>query len=141
MSILRFDIQDVKKLLAELEAAEQFKPTIDDMFAREIKHIRRKKIRPSLMLVGDHGLYLITNAKLDGTPASRGAVAYAKGCNPHVDQDFDDNKCKLFGSSDGTITIQPFLAYLAVKQGKSEFRITCDPDHSWMERSWDSTNL
>lgn len=126
MSVLTFKIHDVKKLIEELDAASNFSPSVDDLFNPEMysdgivrdkngrteleaeKHsgmfwpsenfIDQSKVKPALILVGDHGVYLITNAKADGSPSSRGTVAYAKGCNPGLDDDFYENKCNLFVS-------------------------------------------
>ncbi len=36
---------------------------------------------PKVLLAHSHGVYLITNAELEGSPASRDTVAYAQGMN------------------------------------------------------------
>ncbi|WP_279473637.1 hypothetical protein [Aeromonas caviae] len=98
MSIISFKIQEVKKLVDELKAAPAYSASTDDLFnpvmypdgvprdehgrseqeAEKVgeffwpssKYIDQSKVKPSLVLVGDHGLYLITNAKAEGSPAS-----------------------------------------------------------------------
>lgn len=130
MSIISFKIQEVKKLVDELKAAQAYSATTEDLFnpamypdgvprdehgrskqeAGELfwpssNRIDQSKVKPVLMLVGDHGLYLITNAKAEGSPASRGTVIYAAGCNPKLDDDFYENKCELFGDNDGSISL------------------------------------
>lgn len=88
MSVLTFKIHDVKKLIEELDAASSFSPSTDDLFNPEMysdgivrdkngrteqeaeKHggmfwpsedfIDQSKVKPALILVGDHGVYLIT---------------------------------------------------------------------------------
>ncbi|HGW2943519.1 TPA: DUF3085 domain-containing protein [Citrobacter freundii] len=150
MSVLTFKIHDVKKLIEELDAASSFSPLTDDLFNPEMysdgivrdkngrteqeaeKHggmfwpsedfIDQSKVKPALILVGDHGVYLITNAKADGSPSSRGTVAYAKGCNPRLDDDFYENKCNLFGGDDGSVRIPSEWARWAIQNQKA-FRI------------------
>ncbi|OKO99410.1 DUF3085 domain-containing protein [Xenorhabdus eapokensis] len=150
MSILIFETHDVKKLIEELDTASSFSPSTDDLFNPEMypdgiirdkygrteqeaeKHggmfwpsedfIDQKKIKPALILVGDHGVYLITNAKADGSPSSRGTVAYANGCNPESDDDFYENKRNLFGGDDGSVRIPSSWAKWAL-QHKKAFRI------------------
>ena len=150
MSVLTFKTHDVKKLIEELVAASSFSPSTDDLFNPEMysdgivrdkngrteqeaeKHdgifwpsedfIDQSKIKPALILVGDHGVYLITNAKMDGSPSSRGTVAYANGCNPELDDDFYENKRNLFGGDDGSVRIPYDWAKWAI-QHKKAFRI------------------
>ncbi|WP_379962661.1 DUF3085 domain-containing protein (plasmid) [Edwardsiella ictaluri] len=150
MSVLTFKIHDVKKLIEELDAASNFSPSVDDLFNPEMysdgivrdkngrteleaeKHsgmfwpsenfIDQSKVKPVLILVGDHGVYLITNAKADGSPSSRGTVAYAKGCNPGLDDDFYENKCNLFGGGDCSVRIPSDWAKWAIQNQKA-FRI------------------
>lgn len=59
----------------------------------------------ALHLVGDHGVYLMSGT-VEKMPPQEGAgepvhVLYAKGCNPHEDEDFYECKCALFGGDDG----------------------------------------
>lgn len=66
-------------------------------------HKERKE--KGLTLVGDHGIYLMSNAK--GQRKTKGVykIAYCKECNP-TKQDFDtwyDAKIKIFGGDDGCI--------------------------------------
>lgn len=150
MSVLTFKIHDVKKLIEELDAASNFSPSMDDLFNPEMysdgivrdkngrteleaeKHsgmfwpsedfIDQSKVKPALILVGDHGVYLITNAKADGSPSYRGTVAYAKGCNPGLDDDFYENKCNLFGGGDCSVRIPSDWAKWAIQNQKA-FRI------------------
>lgn len=56
-----------------------------------------------LNLVGDQGVYLLANRKQKEAPAESGLIAYARGCNPDIDE-FDDwwnNKRASFGGDDG----------------------------------------
>ena len=151
MPIVTFNMADVGKLINELKGCQELSPTMDDLFdsnkhkdgvirndaglteeqadAQKIpfwpsaKSIDPSKLEPVLQLVGDHGVYLITNAKLEGTPSSRGTVVYAKGCNPAVDEDFYEEKERVFGGSDGSISIPLAWAELAQKKGVGMFKI------------------
>lgn len=153
MSIISFKIQEVKKLVDELKAAQAYSVTTKDLFnpamypdgvprdeqgrskqeAGELfwpssNRIDQSKVKPVLMLVGDHGLYLITNAKAEGSPASRGTVIYAAGCNPELDADFYENKCELFGDSDGSISLPMEWADWAIQNKKRTFRLKITRD-------------
>lgn len=151
MSLITFKIQDVKKLIAELNAAQAYSASTEQLFNPEMypdgiprdeegrseqeaeqagqffwpsaKYIDQSKVKPSLKLVGDHGVYLITNAKAEGTPASRGTVVYAVGCNPVLDDDFDDNTRGLFDGDDGVVNIPPAWAQWAIDNKKRTLRI------------------
>lgn len=94
-----------------------------DFFWPSAKNVERAKIEPRLTLVGDHGVYLITNADLPGSPISRGTVAYAKGCNPSVDEDFYENKQRRFGSNDGTVSFPVSWAEMAIMANKKVFKL------------------
>ena len=54
-------------------------------------------IPPRLMLVGDQGVYLMSNMVGKGSPANNGHISFAKGCDPKKDEDFYENKRFLFG--------------------------------------------
>src|SRR5579884_3589596 len=55
------------------------------------------KPNAEVMLVGDHGVYLMS---FDQKPEER-KIVYAVGCNPNTDEDFYDNKEAEFGGDDG----------------------------------------
>lgn len=64
----------------------------------------RADVPPGLLLVGDHGVYLMTNSKpgvLKKDGSGHSEVIYANGCNPDKDADWWDTKGDTFGSSDG----------------------------------------
>lgn len=55
--------------------------------------------QPGLWLVGDHGVYLMSNGKLpDG---SRPLVVYAEECDPTTNDDWFHVKRATFGGDDG----------------------------------------
>ena len=77
-----------------------------------------KEPAPALFLVGDEGIYLMSNGK-PGLPEDEEAaarqeageqffaskVAYAKGCDPKKDDDYYENKQRIFGGDDGAETL------------------------------------
>jgi hypothetical protein len=69
-------------------------------------YVDRRKIPPGLTLVGDHGVYLMSNGLpplQDPSPEiSRSLVAYALGINPEQDSMWLDAKRAAFGGDDGT---------------------------------------
>ncbi|MGJ8653019.1 MAG: DUF3085 domain-containing protein [Opitutaceae bacterium] len=56
---------------------------------------------PGIMIVGDDGVYIIGNEDAEEAPIKSGLIAYAKGCNPRVDEDWWGNKRASFGGDDG----------------------------------------
>ena len=58
-----------------------------------------KSERPGLWLVGDQGVYLMSNGKLaeDGKPF----VVYAEECDPNKNDEWFDVKRRTFGGDDG----------------------------------------
>ena len=58
-----------------------------------------KDEKPGVWLVGDEGVYIMSNGKLaEGT---RGLVIYAEQCHPKGDFDWWDYKRRHFGADDG----------------------------------------
>lgn len=83
------------------------------------------KIELQLQLVGDQGVYLMTNVKYPKgeTPSSQKMVVYASGCNPEEDEDFYENKCQKFGGDDGSVSLPIGWVEHALKKGKNTFSI------------------
>ncbi|MBZ9759161.1 DUF3085 domain-containing protein [Mesorhizobium sp. ESP6-5] len=60
--------------------------------------------RPGLWLVGDEGVYIMSNGRLvEGT---RALVIYAEQCHPGGDIDWWDYKRRHFGADDGILFIE-----------------------------------
>ncbi len=58
-----------------------------------------KDEKPGLWLVGDHGVYLMSNGQLlDG---AKPLVVYAEECDPSTNDDWFDVKRRTFGGDDG----------------------------------------
>jgi hypothetical protein len=73
---------------------------------------------PSLMLVGDQGVYLMgSQPRPPLEPGVKGyQVVYAEGCDPRTDEDFYQNKRDLFGGDDGAeyLTLKSIQAWLSI---------------------------
>ena len=75
--ILKFDIEDVKKIIEHLEASKNFKKLYGQTGT---------DIPLDIWFVKDHGVYLMSNGiSDDDTP-----IIYAQGFNPEVDEDWYD---------------------------------------------------
>ena len=161
MTILIFEIEEVKKLLAELDAAKTFNTTVEDLFNNKLypggvllngagqteaealasgrdfwpsdMNIDAKKIRPKFVLSNTNGVFLVTNACLNGSPASRGTVAYAQDMNPDLNSDWFDYSLVAFGGDDCSVPI-PYEWFLKTLQlGLSHFKIeVSDSTVSWV---------
>lgn len=81
------------------------------------------EVKPTLTLVGDSGLYLLGNQISDEPASKSGHLVYAKGCNPSSDDDFYDEKQRIWGGDDGSVSIPLEWVDLAVKAGKRRFSI------------------
>ncbi|QPC88853.1 DUF3085 domain-containing protein (plasmid) [Mesorhizobium sp. NBSH29] len=55
--------------------------------------------KPGLWLVGDEGVYLLSNGKL--SEGQKALVCYADECNPSTDPDYWHYKRQHFGGDDG----------------------------------------
>ncbi|BEI26562.1 DUF3085 domain-containing protein [Vibrio fluvialis] len=152
MTIAKFNMKDIEKLVAELDKATKFAPTMDDLWNPELHpnnqvvdkkghtenspefswpdstKIDRSKIEPKLTMVKDHGLYLITNADLKGTSSSRGTVVYARDCNPSEDEFYYENARDIFGGDDGTVSIPVSWFSSAKKLNKRLFQVELTPN-------------
>ena len=61
-----------------------------------------KETKPSLFLVHDDGVYLMSASTVDNSAedGQRQRVAYAQGCNPKTDEDHYENARDLVGGDD-----------------------------------------
>lgn len=90
--------------------------------------IDKTKLTPKLMIVGDHGVYAMANVDNPqntddaGTPR-KAVVAYGLGCNPDKDDDFYENKARIFGDDDGAVSIDLSWYEVTKKAGKANMTI------------------
>ncbi|HED2028242.1 TPA: DUF3085 domain-containing protein [Enterobacter hormaechei subsp. hoffmannii] len=155
MSRLTFEISGVKKLLKEIQSAEQFLATVDQLFeptnypgggplneagktekeaclAGEVfwpspKHMVQTRLTPQITLVKGHGVCLITNASLDGSPVSRDTAIYARGMNPSLDEDWNYESDQIMGGDDSTVTVPLEWFELAIEKKLKAFSLKVSP--------------
>jgi hypothetical protein len=157
MPIINFDIAQVKLLVDHVRAAKQHSPTMDMLFdAKYYKnkiikdkdgltelqvkkkgghfwpssdHIDRSLVEPVLQLVGDQGVYLITNAQEKLSPSESGLIVYANGIHPEIDDDWYEAKRYTFGGDDGSVTIPlKWFDIAFAKKNARLFSINLDPN-------------
>lgn len=84
--------------------------------------------QPGLWLVGDQGVYILSNGKLaDGI---KPLVVYAEGCDPNKDDDWFEVKRRTFGGDDGVdfIDAESLEALIAASPGCTHLQIAFLPD-------------
>jgi hypothetical protein len=143
---LSFRIEDVKRLVADMKSSGEFIPTLNDLFDVKAtflkKGVKKKteaelpylkdeidytKVEPAFHLVKDDGIYLLSNAKneVNDKPACETKlIAYAKGFNPDVDEDWYDRSYSV--SRDDIVLSIPlgwFEYLLEVKPNAKVFAI------------------
>ncbi len=85
--------------------------------------IKESHLTDSFSLVGDEGVYMMPNRKMEGSAATNGFLVYAESCNPNVDKDYYDNKRALFGGDDGAISIPTEWIRIAQKNNNTALSI------------------
>ena len=111
-----FNLADINALMRELQGDVELVPTLEHVFMESLypdgrlvdedgrtrenaeadgdkfwpdsSRIISSKIPRALILRNDKGLYICNNLKSSLTPFRRGAIAFAKGCNPVTDEDW-----------------------------------------------------
>ncbi|MBX4962664.1 DUF3085 domain-containing protein [Rhizobium binae] len=84
--------------------------------------------KPGLWLVGDHGVYLLSNGKL--AEGAKPLVAYAEECDPHKNDDWFEVKRQTFGGDDGVdfLDARGLEALIAASPGCTHLGITFPED-------------
>lgn len=128
MAELRFNPIEVAALLRESRAAEKRRPTFDQQIGRlaareglgdeaamgaaiggaALDSAAGADIPPGLWLVKDEGVYLMSNAELQGDPK----VVYAHGYDPHQGEVWD--KCQRAMGGDDMCEFVPVDAFADV---------------------------
>lgn len=138
--ILTFITAEVAQVVADALAAKELRTNFEDLYnpafhkggvikkdARgfpDSDNIDHSKVPPALWLVGDQGVYLMSNAKF-AEGQKRAILAYAEECNPGK-LEFDEwyeNKRYLFGGDDGGVTLPIEWFQKAVASGKKTFKL------------------
>ena len=97
MPLLRFKAEDVRRVVEHsINAPQQGEQTVSYE-----PHTTRPVAAPSVALVRDSGVYLMSNGKpRDKINDTASFVAYADGCNPDKDEDWYDTAHDLVGGDD-----------------------------------------
>lgn len=95
MALFAFKKEEVERLINHSKAAPE-----------QMKYWGEEITEPSLLFVGDRGVYLMSN----GTPrdiveGESSFCAFADGIDPRVNKDWYDAKRDLFGGDDGVDVI------------------------------------
>ena len=78
---------------------------------------------PGLLLVGDHGIYILSNGKL--AEGEKPLVVYAEECDPRTNADWLNVKCRIYGHDDGGdfLAAEKIEALIAASPGCTHLRI------------------
>lgn len=87
-----------------------------------------EKNTPGLMLVGDRGVYILGNEAKRRSADDAGLVAYAKGCDPRIDNNWWSLKQATFGGDDGAEFIELNEAKRLLLTGDQPF-VEITPEH------------
>ena len=121
--ILTFDREHLKRLLASAKAATERSPVFEQLYDPRYRkdgkaptpgafpkpdEIDPTKIPPGLWLVGDQGIYFMSNAHVELPKGQKNDVAYAIEANPTrvPFDDWWDVKNRSFGGDDGVEFIE-----------------------------------
>ena len=87
-----------------------------------------KDEQPGLWLVGDQGVYLLSNGKLAGS--QNPFVGYAEECNPATNDDWFEVKRRTFGGDDGVdfLDAGQLEAMMAASPDATHLRIVFEAD-------------
>ncbi|MBY5868645.1 DUF3085 domain-containing protein [Rhizobium leguminosarum] len=87
-----------------------------------------KDERPGLWIVGDEGVYLLSNGKL--AEGQLALVIYADECDPKTNQDYWHYKRRYFGGDDGIVFIggERLEAMLSANPEVTHLRAMFTPD-------------
>ena len=146
MAAAVFDLSDINNLMRELQGDVVLYPTFEHLFMESLypdgiildaygrtqaqaeaaeekfrpdtSRIITSKIPRALIMKNDKGLYICNNLKDELTPFRRGAIAFAKGCNPITDDDWANYTRQI---APGEINqIIPIADVVAAIRAKSE---------------------
>lgn len=148
---LHFESALVERLLTHATNAPEHRPTFDQMcdgqFRRDGKSfdfdgssadlptsedVDATKIPAGVWLVGDSGIYLMSNGAppllVDGAGPSH-VVAYAAECDPRGGGDWWDTKRAAFGGDDGTVFLEAsFITGLIARRREGRVCLDVTPE-------------
>ena len=124
MAILSFHAEAVRRIVTHAKGAP----------AHDMGWLADTAPQPAVMLVGDHGVYLMSNGlprdRLDADNDVRNFVTHALGINPYTDRDWWEEKRKAYGGDDGADTLLIIETLeLLLARGEAFIRLEITEDH------------
>lgn len=144
--ILHFDREQLQRLVDATKAAKEYRPSYAQVFDPKYRKDGRKpsldedvsfddidpaKLKPALELVGDDGVYFMSNAKADLPEGQTLGVVYAVEANPKElpFDDWWDAKNRSFGGDDGVEVIELETIEQWLARGKGKYvQLDLEPD-------------
>jgi hypothetical protein len=123
-----------EKVIDELGRTENEAKKVGSIFWPDKNAMDRTRIPPRLMLAGDRGIYLTSNA------VGRSVVVYAEGADPNKDEDCYNNKASWFGYDDGVIPLPMQWAQSATRRGSPYLVLGLRDDEVSLVQPNDSLN-
>jgi hypothetical protein len=148
---LVFEVNDdLKALVDHVEKSPEVRPNFVDLYDPGCRidgkepdedhmptesEIDPKKIARGLWMVTDQGVYLMSPGKpaIPGANGSMNLVVYAQGCNPHIDEDYYDNKRMIMGGDDGVDKVPLDFLKNAISNGAHKLIIKISETEYAME--------
>lgn len=123
MAILSFNAEAVRRIVTHAKAAP----------AHDMGWLADTAPQPAVMLVGDHGVYLMSNGSPRDPAEDNGGstfVSYTLGIDPGHDADWWETKRALYGGDDGADTLLVIETLeLLLARGEAFIRIEITEDH------------
>lgn len=156
MNIAVFDLAEINRLMGELQGdvvlvptkEQQYNPDLyEDGIIKDIDGRTRQQVegegrnfwpdisriipskipRVLVLKANDKGMYLTTNLKSKLTPFQRGAVVFAKGCNPIKDDSWEKTMKSMAPEPlDVTVPISWVVAAIRAKADTLRIEISMD---------------
>jgi len=142
---IKFNLDEVKKLVDDIENATEHMLPYEELFSKEPTFLKDgvakrnpkdlpytndeidfTKVEKAFRLVKDNGIYLLSNAmhKDKKSPRESGLIVYAEGFNPEIDGDIWDKCRRVMGGDDCVISIPLDWYNYAIEKGYKSFIIS-----------------
>ncbi|MCP1761961.1 DUF3085 domain-containing protein [Bradyrhizobium japonicum] len=100
-----FNAADVRRVVEHSIAAPKQGETVMDYAPKTGKPMTKPVPAPSVLLVHDQGVYLMSNGEPRDVISQTSFVAYARGCHPIADSDWWETSRALVGGDDFSETL------------------------------------
>lgn len=124
MAILTFDRQGVERLIAHAKSSPKHSPTYNQR-AQGIE-----QAEPALWLIGDEGVFLVSNGFTDNEPPDDKLIVYANEVNPKTMplDEWWEAKRRTFGGDDGVESLSVEDVERALVSRTKDFRLEITPE-------------